>query len=197
MSSSRRMNYPMPWRTQHPKRHFPTSANPKWLQLRNSPRYFPRWQIIFRKEQTLQNSKQWKIRHFTSESASRYDKTSSLSTAQYHRRWWGDVLYKFSAQVPHVPFRSKHYSPGSPCPTTKGTYCATYKGGQGRAKLQIEIKRQLKTHSTLCIDRTIPKTMNPIQLPIKSLGWPSNIDIWSNSQRGKFGKDPLQTNWGN
>ena len=60
MSSSRRMNYPMPWRTQHPKRHFPTLATPKWLQVNDSPRSFPRWQIMWRKEQTIHNSKQWK-----------------------------------------------------------------------------------------------------------------------------------------
>ena len=30
MSSSRCMNYPIPWRTHHPKGHFPTSETPKW-----------------------------------------------------------------------------------------------------------------------------------------------------------------------
>ena len=38
--------------TQHPKRHFPTSETPKWSQLSKFPKYFPRWQIICRKEQT-------------------------------------------------------------------------------------------------------------------------------------------------
>ena len=99
----------------------------------------------------------WKIRPFTSESVSRYDQTSFLSTSQYHRRWWGDVLYKFSSQGPHVPFRSKHYSPWSPCPTTNSADWATSKGGHGRAKFQFKIKRQENSHSIFCIDSTIPE----------------------------------------
>ena len=35
MSSSQRTNWPTPCRTQHPKRHFPTSATPKWWILSN------------------------------------------------------------------------------------------------------------------------------------------------------------------
>ena len=155
MSSLRRVNYTMPWRTQHPKRHFPPSATTKWSQLSNYPRYFPRRKIMRRKEQTLHSRNMEKIRHCTSESASRSDQTSSLSTAQFNWKWWGEGLYKFSVQGPHVPFRSKHYSPWSTCPTTKGVACATSKGGQGRSKFQLEIKRKENSHSTLCIDITI------------------------------------------
>ena len=158
MSSLRRTNYLMLWIAQHPKRHFPTSETTKWLQLRNYQIYFLRWHIIFSKDQTLCTRNQWKIRHCTSESASKYDQTSYLITAQYHRRWLWAVLYKFSAQGTHVPFSSTHCSPWSPCPTTKCEDRATSKGGNGRAKFQLEIKRQEKSHSPLCIDSTIPES---------------------------------------
>ena len=59
MSSSRRTNWPMPWRAQHTKRHFTTLATPKQSQLSNSQIYSLRLQIICIKEQTLHNSVQW------------------------------------------------------------------------------------------------------------------------------------------
>ena len=31
--------------------------------------------------------------------------------------------------------------------------------------------------------------MNPMQLPINYMEWPSNTYIWSKAQTGKFGKD--------
>ena len=124
---------------------------------------------MWRKEQTLHKSKHWKIRQFTSESAYRSNQTSSLSTSQCHWRWWGEGLYKFSEQCPHFPFSSKHYSSWSPCTNTKVSYCATSKGGQGRAKFLLDIKRQENPHSTLCIDSIIPKK------PRSQCSYPSNI----------------------
>ena len=39
------------------------------------------------------------------------------------------------------------------------------------------------------------KSAKQIQLPIKFLEWPRNKGTWSKAQRGKLGKDPLQTSW--
>ena len=106
--------------------------------------------------------------------------------SQYHGRWWGEVLYTFSAQVPHIPFRSKHYSPWSPCTTTNGADCATFKGGRGRAKFQLYIRRQENSHSTFCID---------IKIPEKSWGqcsYPSNI--WTGPGIQTSGQRPRQEN---
>ena len=64
-----------------------------------------------------------------------------------------------SVQGPHVPIRSNQYSPWNPCPNTNGADCATSKGGQGRDKFQLGIKRQEKKPATLCIERKI--TTNP------------------------------------
>ena len=125
-----------------PQASFSNISDSQIVTIQQLSNIFPMWQIMWRKEQTLHNSKQWKIRHCTSENAPKLDQTSSISTAQSHWRLWGEGTYKFSAQVPHVPIRSKHYSSWSPWPTINGIDSVTSKGGKGRAKFQLEIKRQ-------------------------------------------------------
>ena len=187
----------MPWRTHHPKRHYPTPATPKQSQLSNYPRYLPRRKIMWRKEQTLHNSKQLKPRHCTSESASRSDQTSSLSTAQCHWRWWGEGIYKFSAQGPHVPISSNNYSPPKSLSHHQGCRLRNLQGWTREGQVPTWDQEAIKIPCHFMHwQHNSKKTMKLMQLPIKYLEWTRNTDIWSKAQRGKFRKDPLQTNWG-
>ena len=127
---------------------------------------------MWRKEQTLHNSKQWKIRHCTSENASISDQTSSLSTTQCHWDDEGKESTNFQHKVHMSPSGPSIIPPEFPVPPPRLKTEKPRRVDKGGPSSNLRSRGKKNPIPLYALTAQFQKNMKTMQLPIKYLEWP-------------------------
>ena len=150
---------------------------------------------MWRKEQTLDNSKKWKSAIVPQKLYP--DRTKLLPSVQpnFIEDDEGKGATSFHHKVHMSPSVPRIISPEVPVPSPRVQTAQPPRLDKRGPSSNLRPRGKKTPIPLYALTEQFQKNMKPMQLPIKYLEWPRNTDIWLKSQRGKFGKYPLQTNW--